>query len=320
MSTTLRDAAALPLGEVVSWKSPKEVAFSRLKDALKNSGLDENLARDMLPRNAFRRAIKELDDDRIIRQVNEDADKVYFQFTRESKVGDKFDYSYETMLSVAKSTGAVDCEDGSRPELVALAQNFVDEKMETRSASDVTRILQKVFTSRGDLFHIRESGGVYFVPQEHADLVDKAERMMDEIGGYIRSFRVTADGGRTTKSVKESVREGMDKLVGDLRAAVESFSFEESSDRKLENTLERLRIAKLKVAGYGDLLDEYKAELQKAADDAEHMLKRKAGLIADDEAEASEAASGTADESAFGDSTASADPELDEALAAFGLV
>lgn len=278
----------LPLGEVVSWKSPREVPFGSLQSALKTAGLNESLARDMLPRNAFRRAAKELADERIIKQTSESADEVFFQFTRESKIGDRFAYNYETVLAVNKSTGTITCPDGSaNPALIAQATKLVSDKMGTRTASDITRIVQKIFNSQGDLFPIRDSGGVYFVPEAYAELVDKIEVMLEAIGGFVRGFKAHGGGGsaaggdRTAKSVRESVRDGIDTIVQELKDSVDHFDPNTDSNLKAERMLERLQKARLKIAGYGDLLDDFKVTLKEAAEAAENELKRKIGLPVD---------------------------------------
>ena len=56
---------------------------------------------------------------RIIRQVGEDEAAVTFQFTSESRDGDRFEYALETMLTLDKKTGTVTCD---LPGLATLAQ------------------------------------------------------------------------------------------------------------------------------------------------------------------------------------------------------
>src|SRR5881227_1560565 len=87
------------LGEVISWTCPAvAVRHADLLAALRESGLEESAARQILPRHAFARACKKLARDRIIRPVSEDAERVTFQFTQESRAGDRYEYTLETML------------------------------------------------------------------------------------------------------------------------------------------------------------------------------------------------------------------------------
>ncbi|HEY2911350.1 MAG TPA: DUF6744 family protein [Gemmataceae bacterium] len=131
------------LGEVISWTcSGVAVTHAALVAALKDAGLDENVARELAPRHAFTRACKKLSDQRIIRQVGEDESSVRFQFTTESRDGDKFEYQLETMLTLDKRTGRVTCD---LPGLATLAQEHLDRAIDALTGSDVTRVIQKLF-------------------------------------------------------------------------------------------------------------------------------------------------------------------------------
>lgn len=92
-------------------------------DALRESGLDETVARELAPRHAFSRACKKLARDRIIRQVSEDEAAITFQFTSEKRDGDRFAYELETLLTLEKATGKVSCP---LPGLATLAQEHLD--------------------------------------------------------------------------------------------------------------------------------------------------------------------------------------------------
>ena len=112
------------LGEVIAWACPGlSIPHFVLVETLRESGLDESVARELAPRHAFARACKKLSDARIIRPVAEDATAVTFQFTAESRSGDRFEYELETMLRLDKQTGKVSCD---LPGLGALAQDELD--------------------------------------------------------------------------------------------------------------------------------------------------------------------------------------------------
>lgn len=149
------------LGEIITWSCSKvSIRHIDLIEALRDSGLDESVARELAPRHAFARACKKLSDARIIRQVAEDEAVITFQFTAEHRDGDHFTYDLETMLALDKATGKVTCD---LPGLAALAQGELDRCLEARTGADVTRVVQRLFERRADLFPIREQGGAYFV-------------------------------------------------------------------------------------------------------------------------------------------------------------
>lgn len=126
------------LGEVISWTcSGVSVTHPALLTALRDAGLDEHVARELAPKHAFTRACKKLCDRRIIRQVGEDEATVRFQFTQESRDGDRYEYALETMLTLDKRTGAVTCD---LPGLATLAQEELDRATDARTGGDVTRV------------------------------------------------------------------------------------------------------------------------------------------------------------------------------------
>jgi hypothetical protein len=126
-------------GEVISWTCPAlAVKHLDLVAALADAGLDAAAARQILPRHAFARACKKLARDRIIRPVDETGETVTFQFTQESRAGDRYEYTLETMLRLDKATGRVSCD---RPGLATLAQELLDRAVEDRTGSDVTRLV-----------------------------------------------------------------------------------------------------------------------------------------------------------------------------------
>ena len=178
------------LGEVITWSCPGvAVRHADLVGALRDAGLDEAVARELAPRHAFARACKKLSEARIIRQVGEDDRAIRFQFTAEHKDGDRYSYDLETMLALDKSTGEVTCD---LPGLATLAQGQLDHCLRARTGGDVTRVVQRLFERRADLFPVREKGGCYFVPHEHAGFVDRVQAFLGRIGGRLARFPVPA--------------------------------------------------------------------------------------------------------------------------------
>ena len=178
------------LGEVITWScSGSAPRHADLVSALEASGLDPGVARSLAPRHAFARACKRLARDRVIRQVSEDAQTLTFQFTAESRAGDRLEYTLETLLTLDKKSGLVGCD---LPGLASLAQGELDRAVELRTGADVTRVVQKLFERSADLFPVREAGGCYFVPAVHAPFVDRVQRLLGRLNGRVARFPVPA--------------------------------------------------------------------------------------------------------------------------------
>ena len=247
------------LGEIITWScAGVRIRHLDLIEALRSSGLDESVARELAPRHAFARACKRLSEARIIRPVAEDDATIRFQFTAEHRDGDRFTYDLETMLTLEKGTGTVTCD---LPGLATLAQEELDRCIVARTGADVTRIIQKLFERHADLFPIRDQGGAYFCPHEHAGFVDQAQAFLGRLNGTMHRFPVPAGTPDGDRSVKASVAAGLRALIADHAAAVTQFGAD-TRPATLERAAERIRQTRFKVEAYGAYLAEEKARLE----------------------------------------------------------
>jgi len=284
MTAILRPGVPFPLpagvrllGEVIAWTcAGVAVTHPALLAALRDAGLDDGAARELAPKHAFTRACKKLCDRRIIRQVAEGEATVTFQFTQESRDGDRFDYHLETMLTLDKKTGRVTCD---LPGLATLAQEELDRATEARSGADVTRVIQKLFDKHADLFPVRPQGGVYFTPVRHAGFVDRVQVMLGRLNGQILRFPVPAGTGEGDRSVRESVAAGLTALIDDHRAAVAAFG-EDTREDTLKRAADKIRATRLKVEGYAELLADHKARLDRELATARDELRVKVERLA----------------------------------------
>jgi hypothetical protein len=260
------------LGEIIAWTcSGVTVRHLDLIDALKGAGLDESVARELAPRHAFSRACKKLSEARIIRQVGEDSTTLTFQFTREHRDGGRFEYELETMLTLEKATGKVTCPLAG---LASLAQEELDRCVAARTGSDVTRVIQRLFERRADLFPIRPGGGCYFVPAEHAAFLDKVQVFLGKLNGQLSRFPVPAGTPHGDRSVKEAVAGGLSALIAEHAAAVEQFGTDTRPDT-LERAAERIRTTRFKVESYSSYLAEERSKLEAELAAAARSLRAK---------------------------------------------
>ena len=266
----MADSLLLPLGEVIAWKCAGTTQAG-LVAALKVAGHDASIARELAPRNAFSRALKKLDDSRVIRQTAEDAKSISFQFTRESKAGNEFTYALETVLTLEKATGRIDC---ALDALATVAREELDKAFENRTASDVTKLVQTIIERNGDLFPIRPQGGCYFVPQRHAGLIDQVQKFLGGINGTVVRFAVSQGNPETERSIRDSVAAGLAGLIAEHEAAVAEFGADTRPDT-IKRAAEKIRTARFKVEAYAALLGDQKARLESSLASAAEKLRAK---------------------------------------------
>ena len=260
------------LGEVISWTCPAlSVTFASLLEALRSAELDESVVRALQPRHAFSRACRKLSDSRIIRQIGEDDRTLTFQFTAESRQGDKFEYTLETLLRLDKQTGIVACD---LPGLATLAQEYLDRAIENRNGADITRVIQRLFDRQADLFPIRDAGGVYFVAERFGEFVDRVQKFVSGVGGRLARFPVPAGTPHGNRSVQDAVAEGLSAVIAEHRAAVNSFG-EDTRESTIRRAAERVRGTRFKLEAYADLLLEERGRLERELAEAAQALRAK---------------------------------------------
>ena len=260
------------LGEILTWScSGVRIRLTDLVEALRDADLDETVARELAPRHAFSRACKKLSEARIIRPVAEDAHTITFQFTKESRASDSYEYTLETRLTLEKATGKVNCD---LPGLATLAQEELDRCIATRNGADVTRTIQKLFERNADLFPIRDKGGVYFVPERHSGFVDRIDHFVKRLDGSLRRFPVPAGTPHGDRSVKEAVASGLGALIAEHEAAIEGFGEDTRADT-LERAAERIRLTRHKLSAYAEYLREERDRLERSLADAARGLREK---------------------------------------------
>lgn len=262
-------AETLQIGEIVSWTAPSKVLRADLLVALTTAGLSEDMAPEMLPRNAFKRAVRELEDGKIIRQCEEDVDHIAFQFTTEFLTNGEYEYATECFVKVNKSTG--ECT-GTDQQVADLAHEKLVEKMEVRNASDISRMIQALFKRNGDLFSVREAGGCYFVPQMHVGLVEQVQELVDLIGGSVRRFEI-CNTQNATKSAAQAVKDQLDQLVSEFESYVDLLSSE--SAQQVNTATKKIAEIKTKTDAYKDLLGDYCKSFEETLGDMNSKLMEK---------------------------------------------
>lgn len=259
------------LGEIITWGAGGDTTYQEIKDALAKTGMDEKFVRELCPRYAFSRACKELEQNRVIRLIDEIDDILRYQFTKESRLtagNPMLTYNLEALLDVNKKTGDVVCADMG---LQQLAERLIKDKTSARTASDVTSIVQRMFAAHADLFPVREKGGCYFVPKCYAEFVNTVEVFLMSLGGHINRFPILAGNARGNESVKTVIVQGLVTMVEEHRKAIERMGVD-TRESTYERRYEEIEYTKAKVEGYAIFLQDQVDAVYQALDLAKEEL------------------------------------------------
>jgi len=162
------------------------------------------------------------------------------------------------------------------------AQKQLDEAMTTRTTSDITNIVQKLFKREEgqlDLCPIRDQGGAYFVPHEAEVFVDKVEMFLEKLGGYVRRLPIYGGTKKGDAAVQDIVSDAMAQLVDDHRQAVTKFTIN-TQRGTIESAAAKIQETRVKIEAYAHYLQARKDDLMKEVDEAKDALQKQVAEIA----------------------------------------
>lgn len=271
------------LGECITWclRENRGIVNTHQSviDSLKSAGLDEKMAKQFLPSQAFNRACTKLREERVIDIIRNDKDEILFQFSKRSvqddvtEGGQEFLYQKEVKIFLNKSTGNLKCKD---PTILEQAQKELDRCMEARTTTDVSNIVTKLCETNADLIPI--GTGVYFVPQDHVSFLDKISLFLKQLGRKMQRFPVPAGTQRGDQSVQEAIANHLDNLLEGLNEAVTGFSTS-TRDSTIEGVAGKINACRAKIQAYAVYLQDKSEDLLQAVDHANKRLMVKIELL-----------------------------------------
>jgi hypothetical protein len=265
-----------PVGFIISWKVPPVVDLKQLRDGLVAAGLDPDLAPDLGPASLVARSssfiaklTSSTDQKRLARPVGHMAR----QITREDIANDELTYTREAAITYDAQTLALSCDD---PQITQMLPETTRSVTTTRTASDVTRILQKIVSEAGsDLIPVREQGGAYFIPSSQGIIV-KIDALLSHIGGELSRFACTIGHG-SDASIANTITDYMLKQIKELNESIAELN--EAGIRSDVKSRRLSRVAELRerVTAYASLVQMSGTKLNEAIDMAEASLLAKLG-------------------------------------------
>ena len=125
--------------------------------------------------------------------------------------------------------------------------------MQTRNASDITRLIQELFKSHADLYPINPQKGVaYFVPVAHKGFVAQVQVFVEAMGGRLWPFPVPKGTDQGNASVRDAVSTGLSTLLAELDEAVDGWD-----DKTRTATMDKVQSKYDQVAMKVDAYAEY---------------------------------------------------------------
>lgn len=277
-----------PIGFIISWNLPAVISLADLRAGLTQAGLDPDLAPDLRPASLVARSasfVAKTTSGKDHKKLARKLDHTTRQITREDATPGSLTYTREAGIAYDDAAGKLVTDD---PFLAQSLDQTAQHITETRTASDVTRIVQRIVEQAGsDLIPVREQGGAYFVPQG-SGVIGQVSVVLNSIGGALTQFACTLGHG-TTASVANVITDYMLKQIAELQESVEELN--EKGIRADVKSRRLTRVAELRerVAAYASLVTTQGSKLTEAIDKAEAALLAKLGPTRDEESDATPA-------------------------------
>jgi len=232
------------LGEIITAKFPLrfEAPYSTVLQALQAAGFDPKQARVLCDRSAFIRATHALAAGRLVRNVEETADRLRFQFTREwlDAQANRLAYDFEAVVTLDKSTGRISCPDA---QLEALAMQEASRQVGVRRIADVRRLLARLIDANGDNFPFAD--GVRFVPVQYVGFLDRLEQLVRGLGGELQRVVVPAGSHITTTTIEKVIVDGVCEAIDNYEAAIREVNenYGKLTSRAIKTAYQRVQAA-----------------------------------------------------------------------------
>ncbi len=270
-----------PVGYIVSWRVPQAVELKELRAGLLAAGLLADMAPDLKPTSLVARSasyIAKSTSDEHTKKLSRPVGHATRQITREEVSADQLTYTKEMALGLAQDGHTLECDDA---QIAKTLPDVAARVSETRTASDVTRIVQQIVSDSGsDLMPVREQGGAYFIPSGHG-IITRLNTLLGYIGGELSTFACTIGHG-SDESIANTITDYLLKQIGELQESVNELNEKGIRADVKSRRLSRVAQLRERLGAYSTLIQTQGTRLVDALNTAESTLLAKLGSDADE--------------------------------------
>ena len=275
------------LGYVCWWNIRNvDITQDQFATILRDCGINDKYAREHNYRSAFIRALKNLEEKRIIRLVEEDSAKFVYQFTAETKVDGTdhahLEYDEETVVVIDKQRyrdwnkiekAITKGREDIKEKLIKL---FYQEKVRYKS-SDITRYLQKILRDNADIISLRDQGSVYFIPASYQTVLDSVLKLVNMLSKesvleYLPVPNVESSRSMVSNVFTDEIEALLDKIDKEIDE-IDSGGKQVTS-KWADNKRDKLKQVQERIDLYTDALEgKAKSALQKSLEKAKKAVE-----------------------------------------------
>jgi len=279
------DIAAKPLercGEVVAWSIRDYVSRESLDKALRDQGLAVQVKRTD-KRTYLKRAIKECIENDVLREIGEDDHQIAYAIVEEDTDVSTASWmgSMKEAIVLDKKTGDINLRDaGKKSPLLASIIRAMDRNEGGLVAHEIGITIRRVIEKYCDAVPLRDTGGVYFVPQKDIEVLNALVRAIKEVESRNGSIRLRRFSVAMTDNSADSIRDlitlTIDKTSRRVRAEADELVKEtKSKPYSFKNRIKTIAEAADTLRVYESILDETLREARARVISTRKILKKR---------------------------------------------
>lgn len=258
-------------GYIITWTPPSVCSRAQARAALSVAWHDPDLVQiETAPEIAARRAAVSVASDR--KAVAGRIKGASWQLSAcvRDAGSDYLRYERDTVFEVGDD-GALSVKDWG--ECAYAVQSAFAEARRTMVAADVSAVVRRIFERSehfNELIPLRERGGVYFVPDKAANMVDAARAFVEGVGGKFSSYSVEwQPGDHTEKAIAQAVTDHLYGLLAEFRESMLAAAQCKKPDAAIARRAKHAQDLRVQIASYAQLLGAVSGDLIRKLEAAE---------------------------------------------------
>ena len=250
---------------------PSKLTWKRaeFENAMVQAGVPAEVSPALTNRSDFIRALRSMEEGRLVRLVRENNEEIVFQTTREFNDGIGLAYEREAVITFDKTTGEVEATD----QQVAIAvRSRVGNEADIYHSDDLRRVTRRLLNQQAH--SLKPRSGVYFVPEMKAVWITVIRDFLEILN--IREL------GEFPLPDLDSIKEQMEKIystkakkaISDLAKEIKKLKDEGASPAILDRRFKKINALRSKADLYRDALDIEAQEVEESLAEVENQLRR----------------------------------------------
>ncbi|HDD70530.1 MAG TPA: hypothetical protein ENF94_00045 [Candidatus Woesearchaeota archaeon] len=280
MIKKLNEQKAPILGKVVFWAlEDVSITRSELEKLFEKHGLDKRFMPPVISgRKAFNRVLRDFEKkekQKLVRKIDETGDFIIYGIVDEEVDKENIDLDYELVDAVIFDK----VNEHIYLKLRRMDSDKINEHFSyfkaNYTADDIRKMITDCLLNGCNAFLLRRHGGVYFVPKDKIDTLEKLKKVVEEIGSsefYCLDIYDAEETRRT--AIKLFKDEFVQELEENSQKLIELLQKDKPRADSIKSALEKFNHSKEKLEVFKQLLEFTMEDIEKKIKETEEKVRK----------------------------------------------